>query len=75
MTQDEEANIFATALLMPMELMRREYADVEQIAKVRHWGAEEVVSEMARRFHVSEARMALRLGEILMIGERRGRYE
>jgi Zn-dependent peptidase ImmA (M78 family) len=61
---DQQANRFATAILMPMELVQQQYAEVSQIAQERHWGMEQIVTEMASRFQVSEARMALRIGEM-----------
>lgn len=62
--QEQEANAFATALLMPLPLVKEEMAKVEALAAQKHWGVEEVVYEMAQRFQVSEARMAMRLKDL-----------
>ena len=62
--QEQEANAFATALLMPLVLVRQELSKVEALAAQEHWGFEEVVAEMASRFQVSEARMAMRLKDL-----------
>lgn len=64
MNQEQEANAFATALLMPLGLVKEELTKVEALAAQKHWGVEEVVYEMAQRFQVSEARMAMRLKDL-----------
>ena len=58
--EDREANLFAMALLMPDELVRKE---------VRRMGPFDIsdgtgIKLMAKKFQVSETLMALRLGQL-----------
>ncbi len=55
--EEAEANAFATALLMPAELVERELAAMWS----DHNSLEGLVEAMATRFQVTEARMMARL--------------
>lgn len=57
--QEAEANLFAMALLMPEELVRKELAKGIDIAE------DEEIKKLAKKFQVPIGLMAIRIGQIM----------
>jgi Zn-dependent peptidase ImmA (M78 family) len=62
--EDREANLFAIALLMPEELVRKEVAKLKQPLDLSD--DNKGVKQLAQKFGVSITLMAMRLGELYL---------
>ena len=62
--EDREANLFAIALLMPEELVRKEVAKLKRPLDLSDDNCG--VKELAKKFGVSITLMAMRLGELYL---------
>lgn len=59
--KEREANVFATALLMPEEFVRRDWP----VFHAKH--GDDAIQQMARHYQVEEWRMGVRLVELKLV--------
>jgi Zn-dependent peptidase ImmA (M78 family) len=61
--REREANSFAAAILMPRNLIKVEFENLQQNLS-RHLNDEQIIHELAATFEVSELAMAYRLSNL-----------
>ncbi len=67
---DKEANQFAMELLMPRDWL---LADVEKMRGIDIEGDDKKVMQLAKRYKVSVQAMTIRLGQLLLSSDTRGK--
>jgi Zn-dependent peptidase ImmA (M78 family) len=65
--REREANVFATELLMPADLVKSQFQSLKEQSLMEMWNEDEFPSDLASRFKVSLSAMVIRLQELGLI--------
>lgn len=65
--REREANVFATELLMPTDLVRKQFRTMKDMILEETWNEDDFPYNLAKKFNVSLSAMVIRLQELGLI--------